>query len=142
MTGLLENINSIINDTPALIDYMLSAGNYELYDFKSTNGTNTVLFKMEQYYRGMTLGNGIITSARDVGNMVAGYMCGVNGIPYGCARFALDLYESYTATISKYVHSNDLSIMDCLTLSKEGKTTTNAQYLGWLMGRTHRQMKH
>jgi len=64
-------------------------------------------------------GNKVIYgSARDVGNVAAGHMAGVHGIPWKLARKAFDGLES---------HQNDQA-------SIEGITTQNAQFLGWKMG--------
>ena len=57
-------------------------------------------------------GTTIISSARDIGNIVAGYIVGYNEIPWAFARLAFDLYQG----------------------SSEGISTQNAEFLGWKNG--------
>lgn len=97
-------------------DYMMNARNNQPYDFKVTNGTDRPI-KGIDIYRGMPIGvngNGerIITSARDIGNIAAGYIAGVNGITWEASRVAFDGYQG----------------------GKEGKSTRNAEWYGWRMG--------
>lgn len=67
-----------------LIIYIRKARNYGLFDFKETNfDENEVGIHHEEphKYRGMPISRGkkpIIASARDVGNIVAGYMSADN----------------------------------------------------------------
>lgn len=108
--------NLISNNPPMIDDYMLNARNNQPYDFKVTNGTNHPINGID-IYRGMPIGvNGegkkIITSARDIGNIAAGYVAGVNGMPWGAARIAFDVYQG----------------------GMEGKSTRNAEYYGWRLG--------
>ena len=99
-SGLLF-LSSIINNTPSLGEYLENAQNVRKYDFKASNGQDIVKEELN-YYRGMPIGNGVIASARDIGNIGAGYMAGVYGISYFFARMAFDAYETYTATIGYY----------------------------------------
>lgn len=92
------------------------------YDFKTTNGNDK---KMDNpiIYRGMPIGKTannitIYASARDIGNYAAGYMAGVNGIPYTYARFAFDAYQ----------------IFSTMKPEIEGISTQNAERLGWERG--------
>lgn len=39
----------------------------------------------------------IYTSARDIGNIAAGYVAGVNGFNWVDSRIAFDAYQSYTS---------------------------------------------
>lgn len=57
-------------------------------------------------------GKRIITSARDIGNIAAGYVAGVNGMPWSATRIAFDTYQG----------------------GIEGKSTRNAEYYGWRLG--------
>ena len=118
-------LTQIKENTPSLFDYMNNAGNNELYDFKATNGeiekgnSETPL----DIYRGMPVGtneNGetIYSSARDIGNMAAGYVAAKNGISWGEARIAFDAYEVYTRG----------------SLGKECQSSQNAQFYGWKQG--------
>ncbi len=83
-------------NSPNIVEYMWNARNEKKYDFKETNGTETQ--KGFNHYRGMPIStseNGTVTyaSARDVGNMAAGYIAAQNGISWGAARWAFDLYQ-------------------------------------------------
>lgn len=108
--------NLISNNPPMIDDYMLNARNNRPYDFKVTNETNRPI-KDIKIYRGMPIGvngNGkrIITSARDIGNIAAGYVAGVNGMPWGATRIAFDIYQG----------------------GVEGISTRYAEYYGWRLG--------
>ena len=89
--------------TPNLLYYMYYARNGEKYDFKVTNGTDSAIKGIDPY-RGMPISttNGSITyaSARDVGNIAAGYIAARNGIPWQTARDAFDLYQGSPEGIS------------------------------------------
>lgn len=92
--------NNIIGNTPSLEDYMKNATGGMPYDFKATNGTNQRMYKKEvDFYRGMSIGSKegkrVYTSARDIGNMTAGYVAGANGMPWGASRVAFDALQSY-----------------------------------------------
>ena len=78
-------------------------------------------------YRGMPVSipgenSSIYTSARDIGNIAAGYVAGVNGFSWGESRLAFDAYQSYTN------RSFDI----------EGISTRNAEAYGWDLG--HQRM--
>ena len=108
-----------------LLSYMINALPEKKYDFKRTNGTNNVLFsKNEEFYRGMPIGmeNGlpIWASARDIGNIAAGYMAGSNGISWEASRLAFDALES----------------LKMKKVSVELSSTQYAQKLGYLIGST------
>ena len=110
-------LSRIISENPSMIeDYMRNARNGHKYDFKSTNGTEKAI-KGIDIYRGMPIGyNGkgqtIFSSARDIGNMAAGYVAGVNGMPWKASRIAFDTYQN----------------------GIEGISTRNAEYYGWVLG--------
>ncbi len=136
-------LSGLINDTPALWNYMVNALPGGLYDFKVSNGQIGYTGD-KNIYRGMPLGAGIIASARDVGNMGAGYIAGVNGISYEAARFAFDLLESTqhlpTDNYSRPIyHSND--DYPALFYHQECVSTQNAELFGWKMGAFHRNKK-
>lgn len=97
-------------------DYMLNARNGKTYDFKVTNGTNTIIENID-IYRGMPIGTAkdgqvVISSARDIGNMAAGYVAAINGMSWSASRIAFDAYQR----------------------GIEGISTRNAEYIGWQMG--------
>ena len=104
------------NNPPMFDDYMINARNNRPYDFKVTNGTGKVIDGID-IYRGMPIGvtgkgQTIYSSARDIGNIVAGYVAAVNGMSWKASRIAFDMYQG------------DI----------EGASTRNAEYYGWKMG--------
>ncbi len=114
-------LDDIIGNSPTLGDYIANAGNGEKYDFKKTNGMDNKQMDIDTY-RGMPIsyneqtGTVIYTSARDVGNIAAGYIAGINGMPWKASRIAFDTYQ--------------ISVDGTL----EGKSTRNAEYHGWRLG--------
>jgi hypothetical protein len=104
-------------------DYIAHAGNSEKYDFKTTNGTDKPIDGIDEY-RGMPIGGnkntGVTTysSARDVGNIAAGYIAGANGMSWKASRIAFDTYQSK-------VNGKPTT---------EGISTRNAEYYGWRTG--------
>ena len=110
-------LSEIIRNSPAMLDdYAMNARNGHKYDFKVTNGTDKEIKNID-VYRGMPIGknaNGqiIYTSARDIGNIAAGYVAGSNGMSWVASRIAFDLYHD----------------------GIEGISTRNAEYYGWRMG--------
>ncbi len=83
------------------------------YDFKVTNGTDSQIDGIDPQ-RGMPIsinsdGNTTYASARDIGNMAAGYMAAKNGISWKDARKAFDWYQG----------------------GPEGRTTVNAEFYGY-----------
>ena len=122
-----EFINNMTGDnTPDLIEYISNAGNDGKYDFKTTNGTNEVISTQKSYtYRGMPMGKTesgttIYTSARDIGNMVAGYVATAHGLSWIDMRFGFDAYQSYRASIEKKK----------IIFETEGVSSRNAQAYG------------
>ena len=112
-----------------LFSYMIKARQEGPYDFKRTDGTEGVKYTtVDQFYRGMPIGeyNGlpIWASARDVGNIAAGYMAGINGFSWEASRLAFDCLESIK------VSKNNGEI----TLAVESSSTQYAQKLGYLIG--------
>lgn len=92
----IEFITSIIDDTPGNWEYARNAYKGKLYGFKRTNGTPTKdddFSTTEGLYRGMPVPIGslpmltVYCSARDIGNMMAGYVTGYNGLPWCVVRF-------------------------------------------------------
>ena len=95
-----EFIEDFMHNTPSILSYMgrdinRSGRNGGYYDFK-TRGVNEATDASLYVYRGMPLNvieNGIIGTARDAGNFVAGYIAGVNGIPFSLTRLAFNIYQ-------------------------------------------------
>ncbi len=112
-----EFLTSLINENPSLFDdYAINAQNGGKYDFKTQGDANN--------YRGMPLGvtkKGIpiYTSARDIGNIAAGYIAAINGLPWFDSRICFDGYQSLV--------KGGLAI--------EGISSQNAQFYGWTAGK-------
>ncbi len=120
-------INSIIANTPDIVSYGRKASGGKLYDFKRTNGTSSTgddVNTENGLYRGMPVQFRVNTelqtfcSARDIGNIVAGYVMGYNGLPWKYTRLAFDIVQS---------------IQD-LFPSREGVSSQNAQWFGYNFG--------
>ena len=116
-------LGEIFNNKVSLFDYIKNANTYQLYDFKNSNGTIEKSDDKQNMYRGMPIcvnqnGEIVYSSARDIGNMAAGYIAGSNGISWGATRIVFDGLQSK--------QSKRLTI--------EGISSRNAQYLGWCMG--------
>ena len=113
-------LNNLMNDSPLLLYYMINATDSSQYDFKFSNGEKSQTKKLD-HYRGMSIylnGEKYYTSARDIGNIGAGYIAGKNGIGWGMARIAFDIYQSG----------------NLFAPEKEGISTQNAEKLGWNIG--------
>ena len=112
-----EFLKKIMSQIPPMIDdYMLNARTNHTYDFKVTNGTDHKIEGINMY-RGMPVGvtakgQVIFSSARDIGNIAAGFIAGVNGMPWIPSRLAFDFYQG----------------------GIEGISTRNAEFYGWQLG--------
>ena len=110
-----------------LLEYMLRARTNHSWDFKVTNGVSNNPIDGISIYRGMPItigGNVVYASARDVGNIVAGYVGGINGLSWESFRFGCDTYQTFYSSLKKGSLSKEV----------EGMTTTTAQRLGWEKG--------
>lgn len=120
-------LGNTFGNTPAMFDdYMVNANNGHKYDFKVTNGTDKAIPGID-IYRGMPVGKNadgqtIYSSARDVGNMAAGFVAGANGMTWEDSRMAFDAFQSY-----KNVRRGGYPGI-------EGISTRNAEYYGWRIG--------
>lgn len=117
-------LNDFKNSDTEITYYMNNAKTNQRYDFKATNGKDTPLYSdKKDHYRGMPLGKTkdgvtIYSSARDVGNIAAGYIAGRYGIPWEIARKEFDKLESKQKG----------------GVATEGISTQNAQRNGWISG--------
>ena len=98
-----EFLTDIMNNPPTLDEYMANAGNGKQYDFKVTNGTPNEIPKIN-IYRGMPVGvtqdgQTVYTSARDVGNIAAGYMAAINNMSWDIARLGFDAYQIFAPVL-------------------------------------------
>lgn len=94
--------NKINDNTPAEYYYAFgeenaNGQNFGDYDFKAIGSDNIDKELLLQYYnRGMLFdyGNGVyIATARDIGNFVAGFVAGKNGVGFIVARIGFDWYQ-------------------------------------------------
>ncbi|MGJ1448754.1 RHS repeat-associated core domain-containing protein, partial [Sphingobacterium spiritivorum] len=117
-------LDNLAKEDPSLGDYIDNAVTGEKYDFKMTNGTSKKIYEdTEDYFRGMPIATGkdgkkVYASARDIGNIGAGYVAGLHGVSWGWARKAFDKLESKQKGGA----------------SVETAGTQNAQRLGWETG--------
>jgi len=116
-------LNDIVQNNPEMGDYTTNATTGQRYDFKVTNGTGEHYSNPIDYYRGMPIGKDkdgtvIYSSARDVGNIAAGYVAGSHGVNWDKAREAFDALESQQKGYKTI----------------EGISTQNAQRVGWESG--------
>lgn len=114
-------------DTPDIFSYMLNATEHKIYDYKNQGivqgGTQQDIHL--HHNRGMKVlvdGVDYIASARDIGNMAAGYVAGINGLSWAEARMGFDILET---------------IQHRLNPTIEGLPTQQAQKFG--MNVSHRQ---
>ena len=101
--------------------YGLNANSNQKYDYK-TQGIDKLPMNMtaEQYqYRGSVLNDGRIASARDIGNMVAGFHAGKEGLDWGFTR----------------------KVFDMVSGGVEPPVSQLAQKEGWLLGRQNPVIK-
>jgi RHS repeat-associated protein len=120
-----EFLDNFVKDNPEIGYYMDNAKKGEKYDFKRTNGTDKDIYgdNINDRYRGMPVqtqkdGTVVYTSARDVGNIAAGYIAGLYGIPWDIARKKFDALESQQKGYP----------------AVEGISSQNAQRVGWETG--------
>ena len=112
-------------------EYMANATGGQPLDFKRRDIENVPKDQQTQYmYRGMPLngvteivgndGKGTVVygSARDVGNVAAGYVAGNNGLLWEEARMGFDALET-------------LQHMPTLRIWREGQPTQRAERVGW-----------
>ena len=117
----ISNMTGI--NTPGLMDYIFNARTDHIYDFKASNGTVSNADDNRDMYRGMPMGTSntgdtIYASARDIGNIVAGYVAGFRGLIWAVTRLGFDLYQSW----------------DSKKFTKEGISSQNAQAYGFHLG--------
>jgi hypothetical protein len=134
-TNFLKNLMG--DKGPGLLSYMKNATGGGKYDFK-TNGIKGVPAgeKGQYMYRGMSVdgvpglgGSGglpTIASARDIGNIGAGFEAGSNGLNWAQARLGFDGLQSKQDG----------------KLSLEGQTTQLAEKVGFNLGSSAYRAEH
>ncbi len=137
--------NYLVDHNISLAEYIKEAHNCQLYDFKETNFEEdqvNIEHDKKYTYRGMPVSYGempIIASARDVGNIAAGYMSAVNHIPYFLHRLACDYYQSITSDKGGWVEVNPITHDMTFKWVFEGPSSTSAQRVGWEIGKSKRR---
>jgi RHS repeat-associated protein len=137
MSGIDFMNNTIKPIAHRLGHYMHNATGGKIYDFKLTNGValeidenGKTITIVRDPRRGMPYGgDGIYASARDIGNIAAGYVAGYNGFGWANSRIAFDLLQTLDEIIS-HIGSPNFK----LRFVTEGLTTQNAQKYGWKRG--------
>ena len=116
-------ISTLLQKDPSLLGYIWNARNNMPYDFKVTNCMGERIDGLDPY-RGMPISKDadavIYTSARDVGNIMAGYIAGRKGLAWHIARSGFDIYQSLSEPGMGW--------------TPEGVSTQNAQRVGWKEG--------
>ena len=128
-------ISDIMDDTPDCATFFWNARNDHRFDFKSTNGEDKPI-KGINHYRGMPFGvnsegQKIFTSARDIGNMAAGYVARKNGWSWKTVRFWFDLYQSYPSFHYEATYSSTCPFVAKIINTPEGVSSQNAQKYGY-----------
>ncbi len=126
--------NEIIGANLSLTEYMPNATGGQPLDFKRRGIEGVAEDQQVQYmYRGMPLndvpnivgndgqGTAVYGSARDVGNVAAGYVAGSNGLTWQEAR-------------AGFVALETLQHMPTLKVWREGQPTQRAERVGWGSG--------
>jgi RHS repeat-associated protein len=119
-------LQGLLSDDPSLVGYMWNATRGEKYDFKATNNTGQV-DKTLDWYRGMPITNTefttdnlpTYTSAKDIGNIAAGYVAATKGLTWEQARAGFDGLQK---------------VQDRSLRSVERPSTQNAQRYGFSRG--------
>ena len=124
-------ITHIVDANEPLVIYAIKALPGGMNDFKTSNGTRDKSDNNRDIYRGMPLGsssNGVlyISSARDIGNMAAGYEAGIHGLSWLATRILFDGLQSITDQ----------------KLSFEKQSSVNAEYYGWNNGHKKYERKN
>ena len=112
-------LEDFIENPPKILSYIYNARSLHKYDFKATNGTDKVIDNYD-IYRGMPVdinGQHYYTSARDIGNIAAGFICGYYLLSPEMMRFGFDGYQ--------FLQTGDL---------QEGISSQNAQNFGRDLG--------
>ncbi|GHV25192.1 hypothetical protein FACS1894176_03090 [Bacteroidia bacterium] len=122
-------LQGLLDDDPTLVSYMWNATGGEKYDFKRTNNTGEVKYdESQQWYRGMPLTNqefvnddlvSVYTSAKDIGNIAAGYVAATSGLTWKQARAGFDGLQK---------------LQDGSFRSVEKASSQNAQRYGFMRG--------
>jgi hypothetical protein len=120
-------LNNIIATEPDL-SYFFNATSDEIYDFKSQSPLNGIT-KDQRNNRSMPI-NGtifvpyyseipVIATARDIGNLSAGYVAEINGLPWGMTDIGFNIYN-----LASKIQTNNLQLT-------ESPVTKIPEKMGW-----------
>jgi RHS repeat-associated protein len=84
--------SNIFSETPTLAEYVLNRDDYDYKDL--AKGDRSGIAEINYRYRGSQVSKGVFGSARDVGNIAAGYVAGNGGVPYSTTRWVFDALQS------------------------------------------------
>ncbi|MFT4023100.1 MAG: hypothetical protein QM664_04850, partial [Flavihumibacter sp.] len=129
--------NRIFGKGLGSFEYAWNATGGKTYDFKAEGAPGDKREWERHIYRAMSVSDVLglatgddglptIATARDVGNVAAGYVAGDNGLNWAQARFAFDLTESWQNA----------------RILIEGQTTQNAQLIGYKIGSDKFKKEH
>ncbi|WP_041959956.1 two-partner secretion domain-containing protein [Sulfurospirillum arsenophilum] len=112
--------NKIYTDTPSISSYMNEWKNYNFKDIGATKyppGQE----RADYTYRGSQIYPDVYASARDFGNIGAGYVAGYGLMPWSLSKFAFERFQA---------KQNGNSFGDGTEIGQ----STSAQFLGWEKG--------
>jgi hypothetical protein len=118
----------VLGQNLSSIEYGINAFPNQMYDFKSQVALNG-LTPDQRNNRAMPIDGTILVSqnfsiptiatARDIGNISAGYVTGVNGVSWGTDRFIFNIVNFVTKPNFQF---------------NEAPVSTSAQQIGWSIG--------
>jgi hypothetical protein len=111
-------VNKIYTNTPSLLKY---AANWEDYNFKSSGYDKSKGSPTNYAYRGSEFSSDIYASARDFGNIGAGYVAGRGELNWGGTKF---IFERFQAKQNGNIFGSGF----------ESEQTVQGERLGWEHG--------
>jgi RHS repeat-associated protein len=134
--------DELMNDSPGLFEYMMNATGGGMYDFKRRGQSEDD--RSDYHYRGMPImqlynGQQIYASARDIGNIGAGLIAGLNGNSWWSSRIGFDALEtkqriesrSMIEVVARFVGG---PLFYAGLWEQEISGTQYAQKMGWKIG--------
>ena len=117
MTWLHDNI---LANTPGNINYIL---NKESYNYKNVGYSPEKGDVDEYHYRGSLMRPGVYASARDIGNIAAGYVAGHSGAGWPATQLAFERRQAFSQGWRNFFGNGH-----------EPVGTVKAEYYGWRLG--------
>ncbi len=118
-------LQGIYDKTPSLIEYTKNASDYNFKDAGKGNLKDADL--LNHRYRGSKFSDGVFASARDYGNIAAGYVAGFGGLSYSSTRSIFDAFQAggNQGVIHGYIHGNG---------QVDAPNSQRGQSYGWNIG--------